>query len=178
MALNLILCYKGILQQNSFSRNLNFYFSIYTFFRQSDLLPLVGMAACLFQLTCPLCAPSTSPHAASEPPMFLGSAFTGFLPALGACWCGSQNQVLSRLSVGQSNPGSAGWPVFPHTVFMGHRKLPGWHSAGSLCTCFPSMLVARPCVAGFCGVQMLVQSAGKPRAEYRLLQDSKGGQGV
>lgn len=55
-------------------------------------------------------------------------------------------------------------------------RLAPW--AGSLCACFPSMLVPRPCVAGFCGVQTLGQSAGKPGAEYRLLQDSKGGQGV
>lgn len=150
MTLNFILRNKGILQQNSFSRNLNFYFSIYTFFRQSDLLPLVGMAACHFQLTCPLCAPSASPHAASEPPMFLGSAFTGFLPALGACWCGSQNQVLSRLSVGQSNPGSAGWPAFAHAVFMGHRKLPGPHSAGSLGWLPVSLLSFHACPQAMC----------------------------
>lgn len=155
------------MQQNSFSRNLNFHFSIYTFFRQSALPPLVGMTACRFHLLA-LSAPST-PHTHMQPqshrsPWALPLQASG--PHLGLLVRHAE-PVLSRPSLG-----CARWQCSR-----------GIHGAGSRMDRTRLM----PCVLAYfhacfhtvhcrlSRVQMLGhrQLAGKPGADYRLLPDSK-----
>lgn len=74
LALNLILHSKGILQQNSLSRNLKFYFFCIQLF-QAVWSSTIGGNNCITYLLGP--SPTPSMHAAAEPRELLGSAFTG-----------------------------------------------------------------------------------------------------
>lgn len=86
----------------------NFTFSVYNFFRQSDLPPLVEMTA---SLNLPGPSPSPSMRAASEPQELLGSACTG-------------SQVY--------HPGSLVWQTDPDAV-MGVSQGASWQCpAGQL----------------------------------------------
>lgn len=120
LSLNLILSSKGILQQNSFSRN--FHFFICNFFRKSNLLPLVGMTACHFYLPCPLCPPSHMLPGATDVTRLclyrLPGLFFGLVSAADRTRCchGCRSGYILA---------APGWPACAHAVFIAHQKLSG-----------------------------------------------------
>lgn len=126
LALNLILHSKGILQQNSFSKNSEFCFLVYNFPRQSDLPPLVEVAACHFYLPCPL-------HALHRCSL---RAADGTSPSL----YGLPSAVLAISQVWQC---LAGQPLR-----MQHSFAPQ-EPSGPWCSCSPLVLVSKLLLQAF-----------------------------
>lgn len=177
LASNLILHSKGILQQNSLSRNLKFYFFCVQLFH-AVWSSTIGGNNCITYLLGP--SPTPSMHAAAEPRELLGSPLQVPRPITPAR-CDRQNQMLLWPSV-RAYPGTAWMASFGLCTIQLHTRIHLDH----LCLCcltwlhahFSIMLVSRLFLQAFMRPKCLAKGDRQENAKWSVDCSWLMGQGL